>query len=93
MNRFNKTRRRVMRALCLLLFVICIAITTALGVGVVNSKAGGDWDFTWVDSGSYYNVVYHNKTKVMYVVSDVRYNIGTFTVLIDAEGKPLIWEG
>ena len=92
MNRNRKTRMMVVKAVVALILVITLGITAALLVGT-SGKAGGDWDFTWVDSGSYYNIVYHNKTKVMYVVSDVKYNIGTFTVLVDAEGKPLLWEG
>lgn len=93
MNRINKTRRLVMKAAVVLILVISLAIMGAACVGVVNSKAGGDWDFTYVNGGDYYFTVYHNKTKVMYVVSDVHYNRGTFTMLVDAEGKPLIWEG
>ena len=37
-------------------------------------------------------VVYHKKTKVMYVVSDNPKNAGNFTLLVDEEGKPLLYE-
>ena len=33
------------------------------------------------------------ETGVMYVVSDGTYNRGTFTLLVDANGDPLIYEG
>ena len=33
------------------------------------------------------------KTKVMYAVSNGVYNGGNFTVLVDADGKPLLWDG
>lgn len=39
-----------------------------------------------------YRVVYHRKTKVMYTVS-CGSNSGIFTVMVDEEGKPLLWEG
>ena len=38
-------------------------------------------------------IVYHRETKVMYVVSAGYYNCGTFTVLLNADGTPMIWEG
>lgn len=40
---------------------------------------------TWV-------IVYHKETKVMYAVSYGTYNSGTFTLLVDADGKPMLWE-
>lgn len=42
-------------------------------------------DYLW----NKYNIVYHKETKVMYAVS----NNTVFTVMVDAEGKPLLWEG
>ena len=38
-------------------------------------------------------VVYHRETGVMYAVSSGGYNYGTFTLLVDRDGKPLIWKG
>lgn len=40
-----------------------------------------------------YKIVYHRKTRVMYVVSCGSYNYGTFTVMVDENGKPLLWQG
>ena len=48
--------------------------------------------FVVVESTSLWYVVYHKDTKVMYVVSKGYYNQGTFTVMIDSEGAPLIYE-
>lgn len=42
--------------------------------------------FTW-------RIVYHKYTRVMYAVSDSSYNRGSFTLLVDAEGNPLLWNG
>ena len=39
--------------------------------------------------GGMYSIVYHKETKVMYTISQD--NI--FTVMLDADGKPLLWEG
>lgn len=38
-------------------------------------------------------IVADRKTGVMYAVSIGSYNRGTFTLLVDADGKPLIYEG
>lgn len=36
-------------------------------------------------------IVADKETGVMYSVSNGGYNIGTFTLLVDENGKPLIW--
>ncbi len=38
-----------------------------------------------------YYIVYDKYTKVMYAVSDGAYNRGTFTLLVDANGNPLLY--
>jgi hypothetical protein len=40
-------------------------------------------------NGYFYKIVYHKETKVMYVLG--QYN--DFEVMLDADGKPLLWEG
>ena len=40
-----------------------------------------------------WRVVYHEDTKVMYVVSCGDSNRGTFTVMLNPDGTPMIWEG
>ena len=40
-----------------------------------------------------YRVVYHRDTKVMYAVSCGTYNTGNFTVLVNPDGSPMIWNG
>lgn len=49
--------------------------------------------FVKVETTRYWEVVYHKDTKVMYAVSTGTYNYGTFTLLVDAAGKPMIYEG
>ena len=38
-----------------------------------------------------YRIVYDKYTKVMYAVSAGYYNFGTFTLLVDANGNPLLY--
>ena len=48
--------------------------------------------FVLVEQSFLWKVVYHKDTKVMYVVSDGSYNHGTFTLLVNADGTPMIYE-
>ena len=48
--------------------------------------------FVMSESGSNYTIVYHQKTKVMYAISRGTYNSGIFTVMRDADGKPLLYK-
>ena len=49
--------------------------------------------FICIEMGSSWQVLVDSETGVMYVVSDGMYNRGTFTLLVDADRNPLIWEG
>lgn len=49
--------------------------------------------FLRVESADYWTVYADRETGVMYVVSNGLYNKGVFTMLVDADGKPLLWEG
>lgn len=53
----------------------------------------GDSMFITVEQARNWNIVYNNKTKVMYVVSNSVYNRGDFTLLVDADGKPMLYKG
>lgn len=49
--------------------------------------------FVCVETTANWMVVYHKETRVMYAVSYGGYNIGNFTVLINADGTPMLYEG
>lgn len=68
---------------------------------LLASLAGCDYDsvqvedsnngismFTIVEKTSFWEVVYHNETKVMYAVG---LDSGTFTLLVNADGTPMIY--
>ena len=48
--------------------------------------------FVMVESSSYWYVVYHRETKVMYTVSRGTYNWGNFTLLVNPDGTPMLYE-
>ena len=49
--------------------------------------------FVVIEKTDRWRVVADRNTGVMYAVSEGGYNHGNFTLLVDAEGKPLIWKG
>lgn len=49
--------------------------------------------FIELEQGSVYSIVYHKDTKVMYAISNGSYNFGTFTVMVNADGSPMLYEG
>lgn len=49
--------------------------------------------FVIIEQSDLWNVVADQETKVMYAVSAGSYNYGTFTMLVDSDGTPLLYEG
>lgn len=48
--------------------------------------------FVVVEQGTLWYVVYHRETKVMYAISRGVYNSGTFCLLVNPDGTPMVWE-
>ena len=73
-------------------FLICALAAAVIAVslaccGVSEAEAGQEE----VYDGDGYHVVYHAETKVMYVVGDVDFG-AVFTVLVNPDCTPMIWE-
>lgn len=49
--------------------------------------------FTALQVTNLWYVVYCMKTKVMYVVSNGSGNAGNFTLLVNPDGSPMLYEG
>lgn len=88
----------VKKILCLVLIIMMLL--TCVGCGSPMEKVQETQQqqtsnksmFVLVESNylwNKYNIVYHKETKVMYAVSCNT----QFTVMLDADGKPLLWEG
>lgn len=48
--------------------------------------------FVVVEKAACWLIVYNKDTKVMYAVSRSSYNYGNFTLLVDPDGTPMLWE-
>ena len=87
-----------MKKLIVLLMAIALCACLFAGCGGGGNLA---WDedvsksssFVIVEDGASYCVVYHKDTKVMYTMSTGGYNCGSFCLLVNADGTPMIWEG
>lgn len=80
----------------ILIFVMVFSIMSicACASNNTDSVVVGDAPsmFVKVEDGPYWNVYYHKDTKVMYAVSYSSYNCGTFTLLVNPDGTPMLWE-
>ena len=59
-----------------------------------DMKTDKDSLFTVIEHNEslHFYIVYMNKTKVMYAVSDGSENRGDFTLLVNADGSPMIYK-
>lgn len=48
--------------------------------------------FVLIEGGAYWYVYYHQETRVMYVTSLSSYNRGNFTVMVNPDGSPMLYE-
>ena len=49
--------------------------------------------FVSIERTTTWMIVCHKETKVMYAVSNYGHGAGAFTLLVDRDGNPMIWEG
>ena len=93
----RKTVKRIVAGLAAFLIIVSIVLMFA---GCTSTRAeakeveetGDGNTFVLVDADYYCWVVYHKDTKVMYAVSRSPNNIGTYTLLVNADGTPMIWK-
>lgn len=83
-------------AFTIMLILISVLIFSIVVIDIIfcttsNGKIEGK--FAFVSSEPNFDIYYDKKTKVMYAVSNGGYNHGNVTLLVDAEGKPLLYQG
>lgn len=84
----------------IILILICITCTVLLygcseitEIEQANEKQENTSMFVEVEESMDFKVVYHKETKVMYAISDGSYNRGTFTLLVNTDGTPMLYKG
>lgn len=87
------------KTICILLLAFAFAGFTGCSGTVETEKVDNTEPqnpksmFVEVERAGIWKIVYDKKTKVMYAVSYGVYNGGTFTLLVDENGNPRIWDG
>ena len=72
--------------------LMSIFLLTGCG-STYSSDYKGDTTYFKTISDEYYgNIVYDTRTGVEYWYSKSMYNIGTLTLLVDKDGKPLVYD-
>ena len=80
--------KKIIAILLVLAMVVCF-------VGCANIEENTSEEnskFVIVEKTGIWMVVYHKDTRVMYVVSYGSYNCGTFTLLVNADGTPMLYD-
>ena len=79
----------------LFIIITIILVISILGIFGCLVKVEGKIDgrFVYVNSEVYFDIYYDRETKVMYAVSTGQYNKGNVVILVDTDGKPLLYEG
>ena len=90
---YGKGEQSGMKKRVIVVMLAVMLLISGCGKDVAESDSGDDSSmFVSVERAGTWRVVYHKDTKVMYAVSHGGYNSGTFTLLVDRDGKPLLWE-
>lgn len=79
-----------------LIVLLCAMVSICLlGCGQkVKKENDNDQEsmFVVVESVYQWTIVRHKETGVMYAVSNGLYNCGNFTLLVNPDGTPMVWE-
>lgn len=85
-------KKRILILLPTILLIGC-ASTEIESVNSLKEESGTVSRFLVVENTTSFVIMVDKETGVMYAVSNGMYNSGTFTVLLDESGKPLLYEG
>ena len=87
------------KVLVIMLLVMVVLLTAGCNSSTVMkeediNESGDNFSmFVEVESGPNWNVYYDRETLCMYVMSCGLYNFGAFTLLVNSDGTPKLWEG
>lgn len=71
----------------------CNETTDTVNETIDTVTSNDQGKFITITGGALYDVVYNKDTKVMYAISRGGYNQGTFTLLVNPDGSPMVYEG
>ena len=77
----------------MIIILLMAIMLTGCGATVDKETQSETSRFIELERTNAWLIVTDKETGVMYSVSNGGYNQGTFTLLVDENGKPLVWEG
>ncbi|WP_443716200.1 DUF6440 family protein [Ruminococcus bromii] len=77
---------------CVLTMTLILMLLVGCISGKASTKTSDMFEYIGYSSETSSEIVYDTETKVMYAISEVAYNRGTMTLLVDENGKPKLWE-
>lgn len=86
------------RAAAVAAAILLICLLGMINIVIIRSKSkseAADVDqsmFVLIEKGEHWYVYYHRETKVMYVMSFSSYNRGNFTIMVNPDGSPMLYE-
>lgn len=92
MMKFNSAKSKFIATIIAITLVIMVLFFVGCD-NTNNSVKASDDVFVMVSENSAYTVWYDRETKIMYVMSNSSYNVGNFTVLLNADGTPKLYKG
>lgn len=75
----------------LLSIILCVLLLSGCKAPVPKEYEIKSSAFVLLEATSDWDIVYCADTKVMYSVSKGSYNRGTFTLLVNADGTPMVY--
>ena len=86
-------KKNMSTVVIILISTFLVASLILLSATVSNASIIKGGKFFTVSNESSFRVVYDKDTMVMYAVSEGKYNSGNLTLLVDENGKPLLYQG
>ena len=85
-------RKKLLSLLLLLILPVCLLFT---GCDIEDKKEDSRFVevyYTYISGENYIQILVDKETRVMYLFKN-GYKAGGLTVMVDADGKPLLYEG
>ena len=86
-------KKKIFTLVILLASCLVILLVSCIESPEYTDNATKQSRFVVVEYVYDWKVVYDKETLVMYAVSNEPRNSGVFTLLVDEDGKPLLWKG
>lgn len=87
-----RREKLIFLSLLTVLFLSLCGCDTKIVTSPPEDRNVGESMFVEVEDAALWIIVYHKDTKVMYAVSKLSSGAGHFTVLVNPDGSPMIWE-